>query len=394
MNSTNPKIEGPRHPTPKEYPNFLQFLSQCYGFSDPRWFENDTSYFFGTKPSQLATKWTLKSNGQFTSHVGIFPFVSMVDGRRLKVAGIGSVATHPEFRGRGLMKRLMQHVETRIEKEGFDLSILWGERSLYRPYGYDRGLYLDRFSFKKRTLKYSVLNKGVRPLKPADWPSVQKLFSKHPFRSERTPDYTKSLRLRFGRDLSEPVWVVEESGKIKAYVIVFKGGADGLEAAEWGGEAEDVICLLATVLQNTVMEWLTVPIYPGCDFYAWARENNDNQVRANGSCMIKILNLGKILKVFEPQLKKRYEKMGFSLRRSILFQVEGEQNAGLVLGRNLQVLPGIQKGVRVSLSHEECVRLLFGWGRPSEVLGNKTDGVEFLDLLFPLQWYWWRSDWV
>src|SRR5437016_2427040 len=119
MASTALKIEGPWHPTAKEYPALLKFLSQCYGFSDPQWFENDTAFFFGTKPEQLKTKWILKSGGRIASHVGLFPFTAVVEGRKLKVAGIGAVATHPDFRGRGLMKRLMDHVEKEIARQDF-----------------------------------------------------------------------------------------------------------------------------------------------------------------------------------------------------------------------------------------------------------------------------------
>jgi predicted acetyltransferase len=388
------KNNHPCHPTAKEYPALLQFLSRCYGFSDPKWFENDTAFFFGTRSSQLKTKWALKAEGKFVSHVGIFPFEALIEGRPLKVAGIGSVATDPDFRGRGFIKRLMDHVGNEMKKDGFDLSILWGERSLYGPFGYERGVFEDHFTFNKRSLRFSVLPKGVRPLKPSDWPFLEKLYSHHPFRIKRVSAYTKTLHRRFAQSLPEPIWVLEESGKLKAYAILLKTGGDGLEVAEWGGGAEDVTCLLATLLAKTGANRVSLPLYPGSGFYDWALENHDSQARVNSSCMVKVLDLGRVLKAFEPQLQSRYQALGVNLSREVVFRTEDGQSAGLVMGKKLSVMSRMAKGTSVELSSAECVRLLFGVGRPSEALKTKLPGKEYLDLLFPLQWFWWRSDWV
>jgi hypothetical protein len=110
--------------------------------------------------------------------------------------------------------------------------------------------------------------------------------------------------------------------------------------------------------------------------------------------MIKLLNLGKVLKAFEPQLQERYRALGINVNRKILIRMEGGQSAGLVLEKKLSVLPQAPKGEVAELSDAECVRLLFGAGRPSESLRPKIQGKEILDLLFPLRWFWWRSDWV
>jgi hypothetical protein len=39
----------------------------------------------------LETKWALKIGGRFAAHVGLFPFTTLVEGRKLKVAGIGAL---------------------------------------------------------------------------------------------------------------------------------------------------------------------------------------------------------------------------------------------------------------------------------------------------------------
>ncbi len=387
------KMEGPRHPTVKEYPAFLYFLSQAYGFSDLRWFENDTSFFYGTRPDQLKTKWAFKAGNQFASHVGLFPFVSLVEGRKLKIGGIGSVATHPDFRGRGLMKRLMEYVDGQMAKDGYDLGLLWGERALYRPFGYERGVFQDRFSFNRKLLKTASAGKGVRPAKTSDGPSIQRLYLKHSFRTERSGDYFKALYRRFNRGIVDPVWVLEKSGKVAAYVIVFKM-SDSFEMAEWGGAAKDVASLLISVLHKQTTDTLWASIYPGSDLYPWALQNHDNQTKTTSSCMVKVFNLGKVLKAFEPQLQRRYEKGVSKISGSVTLSLENQEKVKISLGRKLQIEAGGRGDQPISLTQAQCVRLLFGGGRPSEELGLQGPAAGLLDSLFPLQWYWWRSDWI
>lgn len=394
MPPTPAKIEGPLHPTPKDYPAFLKFLSQCYGFPDPKWFENDTEVFFGAQAPKLKTKWALKIGGRFAAHIGVFPFTALVEGRPLKVAGIGAVATHPDFRGQGLMKRLMDHVERQIEKDGYDLCILWGERALYSPYGYERGLFTDQFTFLKRNLKYFAVPRGLRPAGPGDLPSLRKLHNHHRFRIEKGPAYFSSVIRRFRQGLPESAWVLEEKGKLPAYAIFGKHPGGNLEAAEWGGAAEDVACLWASVLQRHPAEFLTASLYPGCGLYDWALENCFNQVRTTQSCMLKPLNLSRILRAFEPQLKERYRNSGLKARKTFNLQVENDQTVGIKLGTGLKVGPPVSKGVSIALSDSEAVRILFGVGRPSTMIPGLPQEAHLLDGLFPLQWYWWRSDWI
>ncbi len=400
MNSTSTTNKGPRNPTAGEYPALLKFLSHSYGFADPRWFEKDAPHFFGKNPDQLKTKWILKVGGKIVSHVGIFPFTALVEGRKLKVAGIGAVATHPDFRGQGLMKSLMEKIDEEIIRGGYDLSILWGERGLYLPYGYERALFMDQFSFQKKPLEYFAAPEKVRPARDKDLPAIQKLYSNHPSRLLRKTDQTSSAFKRFERKNEKPLWVLEEKGKVAAYALFWrpasfwKPAPGPLDLAEWGGGAEDVACLIATVLQNESTDYLTATVYPGCGLHLWALENCSNQARVTQSFMVKPLNLLGVLKAFEPQIQQRAKALGLKGQGSLTIQMEEGQDVTLVFGSVLRVAAGKGKGPLVILTQTECSRLLWGAGRPSDFLGDKAKGAELLDVLFPLDWYWWRSDWI
>jgi predicted acetyltransferase len=318
----------------------------------------------------------------------------VVDGRSLKVAGIGSVATHPNFRKRGLMTRLMKYVDGQMVKEGYDLSILWGDRSRYGHFDYERGLFQDRFCFNRKFLKPLTLGKNIRPVKPTDWNAIHKLFGKHPFHTARHLDYFKALHRRFDRGLPDPIWVMEKSGKVIAYVIVFKSNEGGYELAEWGGEAKPVVDLLASVLPKPSMGNVWATIYPGCDLYQWALQHHETQIKTTQTNMIKIFNLGRVLKAFEPQLQKRYENHAVRNLGSLTLQLERQEKVTITFGKNLKVESGGKGNKPIALTQAQCVRLLFGCAAPSHELRLKDLEVESLDPLFPLEWYWWRSDWI
>ncbi len=58
-------------------------------------------------------------------------------GRKFRMCGIGDVATHPEYRGKGLASKLMRHAVEMMKKEGYDLSILFTDiNSYYEKFGY------------------------------------------------------------------------------------------------------------------------------------------------------------------------------------------------------------------------------------------------------------------
>lgn len=72
-----------------------------------------------------ATTWIASVNGTIASTVQIFPFRSRVEDESVFVAGIGSVATHPDFRGQGHSQLLLKKLTEWMDEQGYDLSLLF-----------------------------------------------------------------------------------------------------------------------------------------------------------------------------------------------------------------------------------------------------------------------------
>lgn len=71
------------------------------------------------------TTWVAVVDGVIASTVQIFPYICRVEDVTLKVAGIGSVATKPEYRGQGLGLQILQKLTEWMAQEGYDLSLLF-----------------------------------------------------------------------------------------------------------------------------------------------------------------------------------------------------------------------------------------------------------------------------
>ena len=72
-----------------------------------------------------ATTWIATVDGVIASTVQIFPFHSRIEDASIKIGGLGSVATLPEYRGQGLCQEILKAQTIWMEAEEYDLSLLF-----------------------------------------------------------------------------------------------------------------------------------------------------------------------------------------------------------------------------------------------------------------------------
>lgn len=78
-----------------------------------------------------------RSGGALVGVVGAFPLEANIMGRPFKVCGIGTVCTHPEYRGKGIMRTLLRSALTDMRGNGAAFSVLGGRRQRYEHFGYE-----------------------------------------------------------------------------------------------------------------------------------------------------------------------------------------------------------------------------------------------------------------
>jgi GNAT superfamily N-acetyltransferase len=165
---------------------------------------------------------------------------------------IGSVATDPAWRGRGLGTRLLGEAEDKLRARGCTFALLWAE---------DPRFYLARgyvpFGVESDTLLASELAprlpepSGVRLFRAGDEPGLHRLYQRHPARVERSAEEMRALLAVPGM-----LTLVRERaagpGRPQPVAYACLGrGRDLTDAVhEWGGEPEDVLALLRAHLER------------------------------------------------------------------------------------------------------------------------------------------------
>ncbi|MDN4525587.1 GNAT family N-acetyltransferase [Fictibacillus fluitans] len=80
--------------------------------------EREPAYTFNTT-------WIAETEGDMASVVQIYPFSIWVSGVEVKTAGIGNVATHPDYRGHRLTHRILKEIEQKLLERQYGLSNLF-----------------------------------------------------------------------------------------------------------------------------------------------------------------------------------------------------------------------------------------------------------------------------
>ena len=85
--------------------------------------------------AQLATpwgrlhlsRWALVAGGDFLASAKLYDLDATLDGRAIRVAGIGAVFTHEAHRGQGAARELIERLLDRKSREGADAALLFSE---------------------------------------------------------------------------------------------------------------------------------------------------------------------------------------------------------------------------------------------------------------------------
>jgi nodulation protein A len=111
--------------------------------------------------------------GRLVSQIGIVDRIIRIGAQNLSIAGVGGVATHPEYRRRGFARILLQTaVEQMRQRGGYDFAMLFCDTSMI-PYYSASGFNLVHNPVYILQSDQPALfedNKMVRPLSGKPWP--------------------------------------------------------------------------------------------------------------------------------------------------------------------------------------------------------------------------------
>lgn len=195
--------------------------------------------------------------GDVRSTCAIIVREMLFEGVRMRVGMIGSVATQPAWRGRGLASTVLDEAEACLAREGCAISFLWADDpDFYAGRGYGPFGWEVDFLVPAAVLRPIVSEARIRTLVPDDTLTVQRLYMQNVARVDRTLEETAALLACPGME----TLVLQHQSVVRAYACLGRGADFQNTVHEWGGEAEDVVALLAEHARRSARAGIEDPI--------------------------------------------------------------------------------------------------------------------------------------
>ncbi len=151
-----------------DFEEAMAFLNAVFAEHAPHDFANLLPSVYQPTDEHMRCNYAIRDGGRLAAIVGVFPIDWRVGGILLRMAGIGGVSVHKDFRGKGYMKLLMNHAIEQIRAEGYDLSYLGGRRQRYAYFGYEVGATAYNLLFLRDNIRHAFNGQDeVVTLEPA-----------------------------------------------------------------------------------------------------------------------------------------------------------------------------------------------------------------------------------
>jgi GNAT superfamily N-acetyltransferase len=335
-----------------EYDDLMSFLEESYGH--PQGFFQHHYPARWPKDKVDFENCFIIREGRIASHVRVFPMRLVFGGREVTIGGIGGVATHPDFRGKGHMRALMTHTSDVMLSRGYPFAVLWGNRQRYLHFGYERCGCESLYSFTPRSVKAGEAQITKYNGEKSLFDTVVAMHDTESQRVARTPaDYEAMLG-------APGMETFISSAGTGAYVTLFNI-RNGWRTAEVGGDASAIPALLAQVMKECSLDGINIhrPLVANALTNAIYRVADSWNWHPFGS--LKILSLKGTLEFFCDQLYKKREKLGIPAEGTVTFKVkETGECATVSFSGTMACVTGESSGNVVELSEQEAAYRLFG----------------------------------
>jgi len=364
-------------------PAAYELLSACFPDARPDLFRRQTEH-------DSTFRWrharVVEVDGAVVGYMRIFDRRMWLRGARLRAAGIGSVATHPDYRRRGLATALLRDTLALLRRDGYHLSFLGTE--IAAPFYERLGWRIVRQpSHGAQAAEAAGLpdrpGLTIRPFAPSDLAMVARIHA----RATRGRTGAVARSLRYWADHMS--WIDDDAGGF----LVATSGRRGLTAfvrsrsERWAstlvvldahcreGAEGDLTPLLGALGRYAVGQGLkgiqaSLPEgHPLADAFAQLPSAGmTTEVRF--PLMMRVVDLPDLLRRLAPLLGERVPAMKAPV--SLAFDEDGWRTCLRATPQGAQVAAR-SAGEVVSVSPGEAVTLLLGQKTVREVLASGAD---------------------
>jgi len=153
---------------------------------------------------------------------------------KVDVAGVGSVVTHPDFRGKGLSSALQNAILDLIKGKNVPLAVHWTDQpEIYAGRGFEPAGWEIHIDINDLAGSQPLpAGFQIREFQPENVSAVEALYHEHPFSTCRQPGDSQLLYTMAG---TTGLVVVDSNDQVQASVFCGKGGDFPQYITEWSG---------------------------------------------------------------------------------------------------------------------------------------------------------------
>ncbi|MEE2708442.1 MAG: GNAT family N-acetyltransferase [Gemmatimonadota bacterium] len=354
-------------------------------------------------------------DGTIVSALRIYDRMVRIGHSLVRCAGVGDVATAPEYQGHGHGSRLLRSTVRSLANQEFDLAWLTGRPEFYNRFGWHtcNGRFFELIRVAPAEITDPPCT--ISPVELSDaYDEVRGIYDRYnetrPCTVDRSPEYwawLRRYRTSWQNDRSLLLGAHRED-RLVGYLLLDQDTTEWriLEVACLPPDNGEVAALIATAgrmaIEANVRRYRGVVPYDETSLMhleqAGVSARLLNDVPVFGNVMIQILNLKLFLQKIVPELESKLRQ---AWQGSIAFTTErGDRAVLIVQGNRIGVGEVPVADVEILLSSEDLVHMLLGNRSFQEIrrispmtLPNQT--VSLLAMLFPCTCpVYWGTDYV
>ncbi|MEM7626186.1 MAG: GNAT family N-acetyltransferase [Planctomycetota bacterium] len=385
-------------PNRREHRDMLvDFWSKIFGFGDTAHYFNGVDfcrdgYLDGSHYDWNASRIGLV-DGRLVTHYGVWGYDMRVGSASVRSGGIGTVATHPDFRKRGYLMQTAKASINAMRASGYDLTVLFGIDDFYERLGYVRA-----FSYRQHYVRVADLpkEKPTRPFrrfKLVRREDTDRLYNQA--FAGHTGTAVRPTYLRGGDVRGDGYRWVDGRGRLAGYVYVkLDDRHRRLKCFEAVGDTPQALRILGALARRHGCVELEVLNQPRDTPLLRQLERGRCEVvtRLNhsGGPMARTLNLRTTLEKIVGELHARLRASAYAGWTGTLLIDDGTEKAALRVTRRGVAAAEPTKTTHVLRTRGHAVQLVFGTDAPEAVMSNaksKTSGdaAALAAVLFPAQ---------
>lgn len=319
--------DGPRPLRREEWNAALRLERLCFS-NVPDETDNgewETSY----TPPRRGGWHVIAHRGRPVSLIGIFHNVVSVYGSPLRIASIGGVCTHPDYRGQGLASRLLDYCMRRAIAESARLVLISGVRDLYTRAGNVTAQEFEYFALRPGQLRLEAGDLIARPATAADATLCARIYQAEAVRFVRRVDeFFTEYSVQREEFLKGNDWIVESGGTPVAYCFTRLPWGHSREQGvrqviEYAGSRVALVASLAQVLADLNLRELrlAVPWQDADLLWLLRQEGLAGERIPLPEHTMRIVNFPGLMADLRPYVQAR---LPARLRRGLRFEQDGD----------------------------------------------------------------------